>query len=86
MFMAFAAGGLILFAIVLVFFIPLAWVVLISICLSPLAFGFTAALRRKDVHCETILLRAPRFFKGGKQRILIAGGGHEAKTKKWKRS
>lgn len=44
--------------------------------------AITWRMRRKDPHCETVIFIPKQFFKGKKQRLLIAGEKHTSLNKR----
>ncbi|SFU15607.1 hypothetical protein SAMN05444141_11161 [Pseudovibrio denitrificans] len=73
-FAALAIGGVFFVGAILTLVIDPPVVMLLCIFATPPALVFTITLRRKDAHCEATLLLPHTFFKGKKERRLVAGG------------
>ncbi|SDQ36484.1 hypothetical protein [Pseudovibrio sp. Tun.PSC04-5.I4] len=73
MFAALALGGVFFIGILLTTVIDPPIAMLLCIFAIPPALIFTITLRRKDAHCEATLLLPHTFFKGKKDRCLVAG-------------
>jgi len=83
MFAALSLGGVFFVGIILTTVIDAPLAMLLCIFSIFPALAYTITLRRKDAHCEATLLLPHTFFKGKKERRLVAGGS-AAKAKKGK--
>ena len=74
MFASLALGGVFFVGTILTSVITAPVAMLLCIFAMPPALVFTITLRRKDPHCEATLMLPLGFFKGKKNRTLVAGG------------